>query len=45
LVTLAQFLDSSGRHDPTVDSRLGELSHLKGLGERVARAMQAMRRA
>jgi class 3 adenylate cyclase/tetratricopeptide (TPR) repeat protein len=40
LVSLAQFLSASGRHDATVESRLGELSHLDGLDRRVARAMQ-----
>ena len=40
LVSLAQFLGSSGRSDAAVTSRLGELSHLDGLDRRVARAMQ-----
>ncbi len=40
LVSLEQFLKSSGRRDATVESRLGELSHFADLGRRVARAMQ-----
>jgi class 3 adenylate cyclase/tetratricopeptide (TPR) repeat protein len=40
LVTLAQFLGSSGRHDAAVESRLAELSHLDHLDRRVARAMR-----
>ena len=45
LVSLAQFLGSSGRSDAAVTSRLGELSHLDGLDRRVARAMQNFRHA
>jgi hypothetical protein len=45
LVTLAQFLGSSGRHDAAVESRLAELSHLDHLDRRVARAMQNFRHA
>ena len=40
LLSLARFLDSAGRPDATVESRLGELSHLADLDRRVARAMQ-----
>jgi class 3 adenylate cyclase/tetratricopeptide (TPR) repeat protein len=40
LVSLAQFLDSSGRRDASVESRLGELSNFADLDRRVARAMQ-----
>jgi len=40
LVSLAQFLRSSGTADPTVEARLGELAHLDSLDRRVARAMQ-----
>jgi tetratricopeptide (TPR) repeat protein len=40
LVSLAQFLESSGRRDASVESRLRELSHLADLDQRVARAMQ-----
>ena len=40
LLSLAQFLDSAGRPDATVESRLGELSHLGDLDRRVARAMK-----
>lgn len=40
LISLRQFLESSGRRDATVECRLGELSHLGDLGRRVARAMQ-----
>jgi tetratricopeptide (TPR) repeat protein len=40
LVSLAQFLDSAGRPDATVEARLGELSQLGDLDRRVARAMQ-----
>jgi predicted ATPase/class 3 adenylate cyclase len=40
LVSLEQFLRSSGRRDAAVESRLGELSHFQDLGRRVARAMQ-----
>jgi hypothetical protein len=41
LVSLAQFLQSSGRPDPAVEARLGELAYLGDLDRRVARAMQA----
>jgi predicted ATPase/class 3 adenylate cyclase len=44
LVSLAQFLGSSGRSDATVESRLGELSHLADLDRRVARAMRDLSR-
>jgi len=40
LASLAQFLDAAGRRDASVESRLGELSHLADLDRRVARAMQ-----
>jgi tetratricopeptide (TPR) repeat protein len=40
LVSLQQFLASSGRHDAAVDARLAELSHLDNLARRVAAAMQ-----
>jgi predicted ATPase len=40
LLSLSQFLESAGRPDATVESRLGELSHLGDLDQRVARAMQ-----
>jgi len=40
LVSLAQFLGSSGRPDVTVAARLGELAHLGDLDRRVARAME-----
>jgi tetratricopeptide (TPR) repeat protein len=41
LVSLAEFLQSAGRPDAAVDSRLGELSRFGDLDRRVARAMQA----
>ena len=41
LVSLAEFLHSTGRPDATVESRLGELSRFADLDRRVARAMQA----
>lgn len=41
LVSLAQFLESAGRSDATVEARLGELSNFADLDRRVARAMQA----
>ena len=37
LVSFEQFLKSAGRRDAAVESRLGELSHLSNLGQRVAR--------
>jgi tetratricopeptide (TPR) repeat protein len=40
LISLRQFLESSGRRDAAVESRLSELSYLGDLGRRVARAMQ-----
>jgi hypothetical protein len=40
LVSLAEFLESAGRRDASVEARLGELSHLADLDRRVARAMQ-----
>jgi tetratricopeptide (TPR) repeat protein len=40
LVSFAQFLGLRGRSDATVQSRLGELSHLDDLSRRVTRAMQ-----
>ncbi|MEX2223178.1 MAG: AAA family ATPase, partial [Candidatus Rokuibacteriota bacterium] len=40
LLSLARFLTASGRPDASVESRLGELSHLADLDRRVARAMQ-----
>jgi hypothetical protein len=40
LLSFQQFLASLGRYDPSVDSRLGELSHLDNLSERVAGAMR-----
>jgi tetratricopeptide (TPR) repeat protein len=40
LLSVGQFLDSAGRPDATVESRLGELSYLGDLDRRVARAMQ-----
>jgi tetratricopeptide (TPR) repeat protein len=40
LVSLAEFLESAGRRDASVESRLRELSHLADLDRRVARAMQ-----
>ncbi len=42
LVSFQQFLRSSGRRNATIESRLGELSHLDNLGRRVANAMQAI---
>jgi tetratricopeptide (TPR) repeat protein len=45
LLSLQEFLKKSGRRDARVESRLGELSHLDGLAERVARAMQTFSRA
>ena len=44
LVSLDQFLTSSGRHDPAVSSRLAALAHLGDLPARVARAMQTFPR-
>ena len=41
LVSFDQFLKSSGRRDDEVVSRLGELSHLNNLGQRVSGAMRA----
>jgi len=41
LVSFEQFLKSSGRRDVAVETRLGELSHLANLGQRVASAMRA----
>jgi predicted ATPase/class 3 adenylate cyclase len=41
LVSFEQFLKSSGRRDVAIESRLGELSHLNNLGQRVASAMRA----
>jgi tetratricopeptide (TPR) repeat protein len=40
LASLAQFLEGAGRRDASVESRLGELSHLANLDQRVARAMR-----
>jgi hypothetical protein len=45
LVSLAEFLESAGRRDASVESRLRELSHLADLDQRVARAMQAFSHA
>jgi tetratricopeptide (TPR) repeat protein len=45
LLSLAQFLRSSDRHDAAVESRLAELSYLDHLDRRVARAMQTFRHA
>ena len=42
LVSLNQFLKSSGRRDATVEARIAELSHLGDLGRRVASAMRAV---
>jgi class 3 adenylate cyclase/tetratricopeptide (TPR) repeat protein len=41
LVSFQRFLKSTGRHDTNVESRLGELSHLSNLGQRVADAIRA----
>jgi class 3 adenylate cyclase/tetratricopeptide (TPR) repeat protein len=41
LVSFQRFLESTGRHDADVESRLGELSHLSNLAQRVADAIQA----
>jgi class 3 adenylate cyclase/tetratricopeptide (TPR) repeat protein len=41
LVSFEQFLQSTGRRDVSVESRLRELSHLADLGQRVARTVQA----
>jgi hypothetical protein len=45
LVSLARFLDASGRPDATVEARLGGLSHLADLDRRVARAMETFSHA
>jgi class 3 adenylate cyclase/tetratricopeptide (TPR) repeat protein len=45
LVSLARFLESSGRPDAAVEARLGELAHLDRLDVRVARAMQKLSHA
>jgi tetratricopeptide (TPR) repeat protein len=45
LVSLAEFLESVGRRDAAVEARLGALSHLADLDQRVARAMQAFSHA
>ena len=42
LASLAQFLESSGRPDPAVESRLAELASLGDLDRRVSAAMQAL---
>jgi hypothetical protein len=41
LVSFEQFLESTGRRDAGVESRLCELSHVSNLGQRVANAVQA----
>jgi predicted ATPase len=41
LVSFEQFLESTGRRDAEVESRLCELSHVSNLGQRVASAVQA----
>jgi tetratricopeptide (TPR) repeat protein len=41
LVSFRQFLKSVGRDDADVESRLGELSHLNDLGQRVSDAIRA----
>lgn len=45
LASLAEFLQTAGRPDAAVESRLGELSRFADLDRRVARAMQAYSQA
>jgi class 3 adenylate cyclase/tetratricopeptide (TPR) repeat protein len=42
MASFQQFLKSSERRDPAIDSRLMELSYLENLGERVASAMRSI---
>jgi hypothetical protein len=42
MVSFQQFLKSQGRRDAAIDSRLGELSHLDNLDQRVAVAMRSI---
>jgi len=42
MVSFQQFLKSQGRRDAAIDARLGELSHLDNLDQRVAVAMRSI---
>jgi hypothetical protein len=42
MASFQQFLKSSGRRDPAIDSRLIELAYLENLGDRVASAVRTI---